>query len=703
MKKGFALFSCSLLFTLTTPGCYSEANNPALTFVDGQAQERYGYTEVGDDYTNKDSEILRFVVYVESDYDTDMDEKNDLIHTFVQVPKEVVEKKYKVANIMQATPYATGTFDYEIDKDIDLANPEEKEITEEQLFKRGTYRNRTSEVDILTQAYNTKKEQIVFDLYARNGEVETSGHWNMTAGDYFLIRGFAHIMVSGFGSYDSDGINTVGHKNELKAYEAAIEWLNGERVAFTDRKGSNTIRASFSNGRTAALGASYIGTLAYELACMNIKGLKTAIPTAGIASWYDYIYQYGALVSNYPYYEWLSYYCNTKLLEFDEKYREKYASYHTYLYNKELNDRGNYTSFHSDRDFTKDITPSCPLLIVHGLNDFNVEAKHSIKMYDLFKKAGQTAKLVLHQGSHLGMYSAGDTYYMGSQENTYFNILNKWLSHYLYDVDNKIEAYPDVTYQSNTDGSFQTMNDFTTFKDKVISLDKPSRTSITSKDLDYCFWIFEDDYYDKDDKNTIVYNLGTMTDDTTYSGTFQLDIKLKTEDVNRENLTATAVLLDTYEEEFDAYGCIDFEADTNDLEDIPLHHSEAIEGTFYQATTEKTNTKVISYATWDLHHPGRQELLQVAPHRALSANHPYEYHLDMTPNIYTIKKGHTLKLVLFTFDPGGLSKRGYFYKELEDYLDEGEYLASYSAWSGDDPYSYCLDETFTPKLTLKMK
>ncbi len=62
-----------------------------------------------EDYTNEGSDILRFCVWVETDYDTDLDGKADLVRALVQVPRAAVEGRYKAAVIYNPTPYGAGT------------------------------------------------------------------------------------------------------------------------------------------------------------------------------------------------------------------------------------------------------------------------------------------------------------------------------------------------------------------------------------------------------------------------------------------------------------------------------------------------------------------------------------------------------------------------------------------------------------------
>ena len=80
-------------------------------FLNGRAQPIFPFSP-GDDiehYSYDKSDIVRYIVYVETDYDTDGDGKPDLVKTFVQVPKAAVNGDYKAASIFEASPYVTGT------------------------------------------------------------------------------------------------------------------------------------------------------------------------------------------------------------------------------------------------------------------------------------------------------------------------------------------------------------------------------------------------------------------------------------------------------------------------------------------------------------------------------------------------------------------------------------------------------------------
>ncbi len=97
MKK--SLLPCILLsfMTVATIGCgqaeYIEEKvetsvSGTLVFEDGKAQPIFEYSDLRNpEYTNEDSDILRYCVYVETDYDTDSDGMADLVKVLMQVPR----------------------------------------------------------------------------------------------------------------------------------------------------------------------------------------------------------------------------------------------------------------------------------------------------------------------------------------------------------------------------------------------------------------------------------------------------------------------------------------------------------------------------------------------------------------------------------------------------------------------------------------
>ena len=79
-------------------------------FENGLAQPVFPLTDgkTGEKYDPATSSIVRYCVYVETDYDVDGDGKRDLVKAVVQVPRSAVEGNYKAATLYEARPYAAG-------------------------------------------------------------------------------------------------------------------------------------------------------------------------------------------------------------------------------------------------------------------------------------------------------------------------------------------------------------------------------------------------------------------------------------------------------------------------------------------------------------------------------------------------------------------------------------------------------------------
>ena len=130
----------------------------------------------------------------------------------------------------------------------------------------------------------------------------------------------------------------------------------------------------------------------------------------------------------------------------------KYADYINQL-NKDQNAHGrNYSPLWQERDYTlhpEKIKTSA--LLVHGLNDDNVKTKHFELMYDALKKAGQDVKLYLHQGNHINPAAVSRGFGITANKQDFYDLLNIWFSHYLYDVENDVSKLPAVLAQNNYD------------------------------------------------------------------------------------------------------------------------------------------------------------------------------------------------------------------------------------------------------------
>ena len=118
-----------------------------MVFKDGIAQPVFKYSNArAEGYTNANSELWRFCVYVESDYDTDCDGKCDLIKVYVQVPRAAVQSGangWKAPVLYAARPY-NGGMATELHGNLGFASPE---LNDEALSSKPNKRQATSSTD----------------------------------------------------------------------------------------------------------------------------------------------------------------------------------------------------------------------------------------------------------------------------------------------------------------------------------------------------------------------------------------------------------------------------------------------------------------------------------------------------------------------------------------------------------------------------
>ena len=451
-------------------------------YMNGMAQPIFPYTtgEVTEGYSNDESDIIRYCVYVETNYDTDDDGKLDLVKALVQIPRAAMEGNYKAATIYEARPYITGC--------NESMNPG-KNLGSESYDISKLYSQPDKRVPAGTATTaDAAAAADSADWYYWNPYEQMYDYEDLNWYDYYLVRGFAVVECGGLGTKGSDGFETCGTDLEIDAFKCVIEWLHGDRVAYTDKTSNVAISADWSSGKIGMTGRSYAGTTQFGLATTGVAGLETIVPVAGIASWYEYTNSQGISTNSLVNYsERLGWYCNGRYLDPNDyaTIAEKYGNYLYQIQQDQLKSNGDYSEHWATRDYTLDAENiKCPALIVHGLNDDNVRTKEFDLMYQAYQKAGVNVKLLLHQDAHLTpSYPGGNLEFYVDGE-SYNNVLNRWFSHYLCGVENGAENMAAVTAQSNVDASvWNTYDSWTT--DESIALSNADDTGTTTINSDY--------------------------------------------------------------------------------------------------------------------------------------------------------------------------------------------------------------------------
>ena len=666
------------------------------------AQPIFPYTSgvpTKDGYSNDKSDIIRYSVYVETNYDTDSDGKLDLVKALVQLPRAAAEGKYKAATIYDARPYITGCTDNGKARGIDYTKGDQG-YNLNNLYVQPAAREAQGTANTMDTAKKAKAEEWYYlSPYESSPKDPFYDYEDLDWYDYFLVRGYAAIEVGGLGTLGSEGLETCGADVETDAFKCVIEWLTGDRAAYTDRTSNIAIKADWSNGNVAMTGRSYGGTTDFAVASTGVKGLKTIVPVAGIASWYEYTNSQGIATDDVAYSDNLAFYCagryiNTGLYQNDTEWKpikDIYPAYLNRIYNDQIALNGDYGPHWATRDYTagndgKAGTAStstynnfnCPALIVHGLNDDNVRTKQFQLMYDAFKNAKQNVKLLLHQGEHITPdYDDHKTSLMIGNK-TYSSILNEWYSHYLYGQNtndgNNAEAMAAVTVQNNTDGSWSTLDSWPT-SDSLADVNNKltltntatGTTTINSNMNGISNW--RDAFTSSSTSASAMYATEPVANDTVIKGTVQVKISaapiqhpdqqasaiaVQSESTgSRDALMMSAMLVDVADDEFTTYPMSRTEVKTGKMNWVG---SGAQDYEIINFKTVQSKYKIIARGWIDLANPSAGfDSASAANKISLEDGVYHDYTVYLQPNYYTVKAGHKLALVVYTYEPGKAS------------------------------------------------
>ena len=637
------------------------AEKKSPLFLNGRAQPIFPYTtgeKADQDYKYEDSQIVRFPVYVETDYDTDADGKPDLVKAIVQLPKAVAQGDFKAATILEARPYVAGTLDENYVTLESLGLPTDGSYDMKKLHSQPAKRQPVSSETTVEAAKKAKAS----DWYYYSPYEYIYDYEDLNWYDYFLVRGYAFISSAGLGTKGSEGFNTTGSDLEINAFKNIIEWVNGKRKAYTDKTSNVEIKADWASGNVAMTGLSWAGTTTFGVAATGVEGLKTIVPAAGIASWYDYFNSQGTQFGNAPYSDlsWLSLYVSTRMLDQDDwaGIWQNYSNYINQLNKDQYAHDRNYSDVWKEREYTlhpENLKTSA--LIVHGLNDDNVKTKHFELMYDALKKAGQDVKLYLHQGDHVYPAAMSRGYGITANGQDFYDLLNTWLTHYLYGVDNHVESLPAVLAQNNYDPSKWTSYDNWKSSQRLFLNARSKRLEETISS-DYAAAGVEianrNETVSKASSKANLTFVSDVTEDTTIKGHIPVHFKAALAKGQGKNFQINALLVDVADEDFDVVGNGSVKQDKtadgfwmgSNLSNLSVAEYETI----------KTKYKVIAKGWINLANP--ESGYDSASSRASIEPKVGEYHdytVYLQPNLYTVKKGHKLALVFNTYDPSDLT------------------------------------------------
>ena len=655
-----------------------------MRFEDGMAQPILKYSAA--DTPNGESEILRYCVYVETDHDTDGDGMADLVKVFVQVPKSAAEGKYKAASIYDPTPYAAGMVIKS--KGADFYPYAEDSFDYSKLYEPGKKRTPAEEVSSLTAAENADSSEWLYTVPNNN----MNGYYMTASYDYYLIRGYAVIEACGIGTNGSEGFELCGFDLERDSHKCVVEWLTGDRTAYTDKTKCTAVKADWSNGNVAMTGCSYGGTLPFEVAVTGVKGLKTIIPVAGISNWYEYVNSQGVSTYSVPHYTDFLASVNSGSEFLDDDWlvvNNDYGAWVKQIAKDQEKANGNYTDIWKIMDYTADPSKiQCSALIMEGMNDFNVCLKQTDHMYHAFRKAGKPVKLILHQDGHAFLF--------GRKVNDVLadDLINLWLSHYLYDVDNGIENLPEVSIQSNIDGTWKTYDSWDQEADKILhaKTNADAEPILIQNGNHENFYqeylgpeLDPEEYFMKEDaEHKAIFTLDAPEGITIY-GVPKVHARMSPATNGADNRMVSAVLVDVAADgsPFPAYMTKKSLSSTLPKKTVGTYEFGGGHkpGKLQEYVASPTKAKIISMAWMDLKDPEAGYIpSEDKAYGTAKDGEWYDYTLYMIPKVYTLMPGHQLKLVILAEDP---------YKARNDDTDDA--TPGFNDTRTDPEYSFRID------------
>lgn len=566
------------------------------------------------------SQIIREVVYVETSIDSDQDGKNDLIRVHILRP----QANQPIPTTMTASPYHQGT--------NPVANDKKMHKMDGELAVKPTGQIEIEEKPIPQVTYNKSQAP-------QEPACETFTHIaNYSLNDYLLARGFANIYVSGLGTLASEGFMTSGDYQQVNAFRAVIDWLNGRAVAYTSLKRTSQVKADWASGKVVTTGISYLGTMSNALATTAVDGLEVIIAEAGISSWYDY-YRENGLVSSpggYPGEDLdvLTEYTYSRNLLGGEYLRSNQA-YQAFL--KQMSqdlkrDRGDYSQFWQDRNYVSHAKAvKAEVVLTHGSQDWNVKPLHA---YQFFKALPSNIKkhLFFHNGMHV---------YMNNWQSIDFReSMNALLTQKLLGLNNGFWL-PSIIWQDNSQEQvWQSLEDFggTNYHSLALGQDQAVIDNhYNQKDFDrYAkdFNTFKPQLFEGK-ANQVTLDL-TLDNDLLLNGRPRLNLKIRSS-ANKGILSAQ--ILDFGSKK--RYKDVPTTKEARGIDNGRNYVREnCMELPFVQ-----TPYRVISKAVLNLQN--RQDLLSI---KTVQANQWMTIQLDLQPSIYRLAKGDQLRLVLYTTD-----------------------------------------------------
>ncbi len=590
-------------------------------------------------------------VFVETTVDTDKDGKLDLVSVLIKRPKETLNG-LKVPVLYVASPYLRKcNEDWYVphNVEVELSSYESENINFDEIVYNFS--------ENFTPSFTNHRETNGFSNNFIKEMPETEGIIDVHS--YFNSRGYASVFCGGLGTRESEGLTITGSREEVLAFKAVIDWLNGNARGFTDKESNIEVKADWCTGKVAMTGKSYLGTMCIAVATTGVEGLETIIPEAAISNWYEY-YRYNGLVL--PGLGWqgddidvLSKYCFSRAKDKEDYKNIKlhYSKNLSKMLKDQNRDNGNYNKFWDERNYLNIVSKMrASVLLIHGINDWNVKMNQCINFWNSIKKNDINSKMILHQGDHIHMYN--------HESSPILEILHKWLDFHLYGIENSIiQKLPNVLVQNNLDQNLWNQDDYFGDNHKYLKFPITYKESNTKS--------FTDDI------SKSSFKLDNKNSDIEGNKNWQSELVLTDSELLKNKVVFDYDLKEIKKFRISGVIQISFEAALN--KNTGILSAMLVDYGKDKRYSLKTETVAKNKLKWGINTPigdivrfqrekfesdyriisrgwmNAQNINNNYSKLELEENKFYKFSFNMIPTDYEVKEGHKLRLIIYGTDP----------------------------------------------------
>lgn len=576
-------------------------------------------------------------IYVETRYATTGADNADLTEIYIQRPREIT-KETGCPIIYVADPYMMGAVEEAFTKHLHS----HKENYTAPITAIELPLHPESKAPRPAGAPVATPKEITLPQFAGMNE----------AFKHYLAKGYALVYYAGRGAYYSQGFNVTGTALEVEAVDAVLRWVDGDAQGFYDLEAQEAAVCDWSNGHVGMTGRSYLGTLQIGAAAMSeSRALKTIVPEAAIANWYDYYRYNGLVVAPQGFFgediDLLSWFCESFLLNPTNCSHERLAQWET-LKQQITHDMdrgsGQYNAFWDGGNYLNTASHiKVPLLFIQGMADWNVKTSHLFKLMKATAANGNQRNMILHRGKHISLHALVNDHFLKR--------LDQWFDHYLLNVgtwdwqngDALVQsAYePDewtlVNYDQRQPATWQIAADGTLSQHAA---DAPELAPVSFHDqVAYpSLTAWEQDVLATDSAVSANWMSAPLPTECHLHGDTTVKLKVK---ASQAPGALSVMLVDVGE------------AVRVDEKVFPLPETEQVgwqtavkQMTFKRAAS--TDYQIITRGWTNLLNPNHQ--LQPLTREAWAAAPEQEYDIDLMGMDYTIPAGHRLMLVVYGYD-----------------------------------------------------